>query len=303
MNIYDIPHKKARQLLETNDCPVFVYVNPIEYHGPHLSLNTDALQSIGLGEKLHELLTQKYGDFPYLVAADIRLGVDPTPGVGTVATSFKELKNCILKVAKSLKNMGAKKVIFLTHHGAPLHSLALYEGVKYLRQHNIQAISPFVKVINKMLNFDPKPYYPLAEKIGESKSFVDDLQYDFHAGCFETSLCLYLAPDSVDPIYKDIPDAPVVKKQPILESVSKIVSKIHPRTGHELDYAAFGLGWINLDPFPGYSGKPSKATAEIGEYFVTEHILPLYVEEAVNVLWGSQEPENPMMLWLSKVPI
>ena len=303
MNIYDLPHKKTIELLKENECPVFVYVNPIEYHGPHLSLNTDSLQSIALGKLLHKKLVEKYGDFPYLEAADLRLGVDPTPGVGTISTSFKDLKITILKTAKSLKKMGAKKVIFLTHHGAPLHSLAIFEGVKYLRENGVAAISPFVKVINKMLNYDPSPYYPLAEKIGESKQFIKDLQYDFHAGCFETSLCLYLAGESVDAIYKEMPDAPVVKKEPLLQSISKVVGKFHSKTAQELDYASYGVGWIKLDPFPGYSGKPAKASAEIGEYFVNEHILPIYMEEAVNVLWEKSEPENPMMPWLTKLQI
>ena len=303
MNIYDLPHKKTVELLQKNEFPVFVYVNPIEYHGPHLPLNTDSLQSIALGEMLHKKLVEKYGDFPYMIAADLRMGVDPTPGVGTVTTSFKELKTAILKVSKSLLKMGAKKVIFITHHGAPLHSLAIFEGVKFLRKNGVAAISPFVKVINKMLNYDPVPYYPLAEKIGEDKKFIDELQFDFHAGCFETSLCLYLAPESVDPIYKEIPDAPTVTKNPMVKSMSKIVSIFSGQAGHELDYASYGIGWINLKPFPGYSGRPSKASKEIGEYFVEEHILPLYLEEAQNVLWEKKEPENPMMTWLTKLPV
>ena len=302
MNIYDLPHTKAQALLKENNCPVFVYINPIEYHGPHLPLNTDALQSIALGKKLHQQLTQKYEEFPYLVAADIRLGVDPTPGAGTVTTSFKELKSCVLKVSRSLQKMGARKVIFLSHHGSPLHSLALFEGVKYLRKNGIQAISPFVKVINKMLNFDPILYYPLADKIGEPRSFIDELQYDFHAGCFETSVCLYLAPESVDPIFKELLDVSHAKKKTFLHSISKIAGRFHSKTASELDYISVALNWLKLNPFPGYTGKPSKASAEIGEYFVNKHILPLYRQEAIDVLWEEKEPESPMMVWITKVP-
>ena len=46
LELFDLPHGRARALLDRG-VPVFLTVNPVEYHGPHLSLHNDRLISLG----------------------------------------------------------------------------------------------------------------------------------------------------------------------------------------------------------------------------------------------------------------
>ena len=77
IRLFDLPHSEARRLLSSG-APVFLPVNPVEYHGPHLSLHNDRLISAGLMRDLHAGLAMKY-DWPLLVADDLEVGVEPAP--------------------------------------------------------------------------------------------------------------------------------------------------------------------------------------------------------------------------------
>ena len=48
--LFSMPHKKMTEMLKSG-APVYVLVNPVEYHGPHLSLYTDEALSIGTFSK------------------------------------------------------------------------------------------------------------------------------------------------------------------------------------------------------------------------------------------------------------
>jgi hypothetical protein len=41
-SLFDVPHHDARRLARSG-APVYLTINPVEYHGPHLSLHNDRL--------------------------------------------------------------------------------------------------------------------------------------------------------------------------------------------------------------------------------------------------------------------
>ena len=47
VRVFDLPHSRARALLATG-APVYLSVNPVEFHGPHLSLHNDLVVSRAL---------------------------------------------------------------------------------------------------------------------------------------------------------------------------------------------------------------------------------------------------------------
>ena len=59
ISLLDIPHQEARRLVKSG-APVYLSVNPVEYHGPHLSLHNDRLISIGLIREVHEAFAKKH---------------------------------------------------------------------------------------------------------------------------------------------------------------------------------------------------------------------------------------------------
>ncbi|MFN7132430.1 MAG: hypothetical protein ACK4N5_10120, partial [Myxococcales bacterium] len=61
IQLLDLPQSEARRLIaahagESGRAPVYLTVNPVEYHGPHLSLHNDRLVSEGLVRALHARL-------------------------------------------------------------------------------------------------------------------------------------------------------------------------------------------------------------------------------------------------------
>ena len=155
MNLLDLPHHKAHEAVRSGG-PVYVLVNPVEFHGPHLSLHNDRLLSLGLAQQLHARLG--HAGEPLLVE-DLEVGLEPAPGRGTRHHSFKVARQLILEACRALLELEPRSVVFMTFHGAPLHAMALQEGVEFLWGHGVPAVNPFNAVLREMLEFrEPERY-------------------------------------------------------------------------------------------------------------------------------------------------
>ena len=60
ISLLDVAHQEAQRLVRSG-APVYLTVNPVEYHGPHLSLHNDRLISLGIVRQLHERLQARHG--------------------------------------------------------------------------------------------------------------------------------------------------------------------------------------------------------------------------------------------------
>jgi creatinine amidohydrolase/Fe(II)-dependent formamide hydrolase-like protein len=180
---------------------------------PHLSLHTDGEISLGMARKLHRALCQSQNEMPLIIAENIALGEGPTMGPGSIHTPYKDLKKIILRTSKSLLRQGVKKVIFMTFHGGPMHNMAIHDGINFLQANGVQAINPFNLILHKMLNFTPENYEgirPFLPETCDKDQVINQFNSDFHAGIFETSLCLYLCPETVGYNYKNVPHCPPI---------------------------------------------------------------------------------------------
>src|SRR5205823_11999767 len=193
--LFDLPHAEARALL-AGGMPVYLPVNPVEYHGPHLSLHNDALISAGLIGDLHRAISDGQG-WPLVVAASLELGVDPCPGPGTRDTPYGEVREIVIETCQALADLGARRVVLMTFHGSPLHALALEAGVRALEGRGLQAISPMNLLLQALLGIETEPYAEALAHIddpAERRRMLAGLVHDFHAGFAETSLSLHYAP-------------------------------------------------------------------------------------------------------------
>src|SRR5690242_6933886 len=95
ISLFDVPHQEARRLVSSG-APVYLTINPVEYHGPHLSLHNDRLISFGLAREVHEALA-KTNDWPFVVGADLEIGVEPCPGPGSRRTPFGVARHLVLE--------------------------------------------------------------------------------------------------------------------------------------------------------------------------------------------------------------
>ncbi len=297
--LFDKSYGEARALVATG-APVYVGVNPVEYHGPHLSLHNDRLISTGLAKALHERLGARGPAWPFLVAADLEVGVEPTSGLGSRHTRFEVVRELVLEAAAALADLGAQRVVFMTFHGSPLHSLAIQAGVDYLQKRGVRALSPLNVVLHMMLDLDAREYSREVAHIvdpAERQAVLDVLQFDFHAGYFETALALHFAPDSVSSELGSVPDCPPVVPDGKMMAAARVAALLgRPRLAAELRFAAVGLGWNALRPFLGYTSRPRHATAAVGALFA-ERILEKYVKIVDEVFRGASAPE-PIMQWM-----
>jgi creatinine amidohydrolase len=299
-------HEEARRLVATG-APVFLTVNPVEYHGPHLSLHNDRLVSRGLARDLHAGLAGTHPEWPLLFAADLEVGVGPCRGLGTRHVPFKTVRALVLEACRALAELGAQRVVLMSFHGAPLHSLAVQAGVDFLRAHGVRALAPFHIVLRELVHFEGDP----AQEFADGLAPVADatrraqvaalLHQDFHAGFFETSMAMHYAPGSVSACHRELPPCPGYAPHPRLVAAARAARLLgRKELARELDFAAIGQAWGELDPFPGYTSHPALASAESGAAFA-RHILARYVPAALAVLDAGAAPPAPVMTWVNAV--
>ncbi|MBZ0116747.1 MAG: creatininase family protein, partial [Sandaracinaceae bacterium] len=117
IRLFDLPHHDARSLLRSTDVPVFLTVNPVEFHGPHLSLHNDLHVSAGLNRDLHAALAGGRTDYPYVVAGELEIGVEPCSGPGSRHTRLQHARALVAEACRALVELGARKVVLGTFHG------------------------------------------------------------------------------------------------------------------------------------------------------------------------------------------
>ena len=301
--IFDQPIDEARRLLATG-APVYLFVNPVEYHGPHLSLHNDALVSRGLAADLHARLVRSR-DWPFLGAADLEIGVDPCPGPGTRRTPLATARALVREACRALVELGARTVVLMTFHGSPLHSFAIEDGVDELRSLGAQGIAPLNAVLTEQLTVDGSAFAPAVAHLAASdrEAVLAGLPHDFHAGFFETSLTLHYAPSSVSPRFRELAPCPEVTPDRALAAAATVARSLgRTQLAIELEFASVGAGWRALRPFPGYASRPHLANAESGRLFAAT-ILDRYQRIVEDVLAGRAGSPPPIMQWLAAVSL
>jgi creatinine amidohydrolase len=299
LRLLDLPHRDAERALATG-APVFLPVNPVEYHGPHLSLHNDRLISLALSKGLHARLVARHPTWPLLLAEDVEIGVEPCPGPGTRHTPYGTAVRVIRETCRALAELGARRVVFMTFHGSPLHAGALEEGIDELAKHGVPGYSPFNIVVRNLVEPGDLELYSEAVAsvpAAERQAVLRELPLDFHAGFFETSMALWAAPDSVSASHVDLPPCPPIPVDERLELAAIVAAAAgKAQLARDLGFASRGVGWQQLRPFPGYTGRPALASRAAGDVFARA-ILDLYDAPADDVLFGRVRSPAPIMQW------
>lgn len=296
--LLDLPTIEARARIADADA-VWVPVNPVEYHGPHLPLHTDRLQAEAWMADLHRALGHT-GTHP-LAVADLELGVDPAPGPGSRGAPFAEVRRSVIRTCAGLAELGAKRIVLVTFHGAPLHNLALHHAVRWLEARGVRAAAPFQEAIRMLGAMQgPDVDAALAELPDDVRAAVRaDLDLDFHAGFLETSLMLHWAPAAVAPIHRALPPCPPLPPIGALRALASVARAAGAaELAREMAFAAVAGGWTSLRPFPGYTGNPALASAAAGRVFADA--LVRYVTPVVARALSGEAPQSvPPFRWLA----
>lgn len=304
-----LPHSEARRWLSPTGAakpvPVYVFVNPVEYHGPHLSLHNDELISWGLARDIHRRWFTE-GHQPFLVGGELEMGVDPCPGPGTRAFSFEAVRDACVDVAKSLCEISTDarnlRVVWMTFHGSPLHEHAIEAGVDVVRARGGRSLNPMNALLDLLVKVDGRRFTPAVAHVDDEQerlALLDNIPNDFHGGFFESSLTLHYAPQSVaQDVMATLPPCPALPRDRVLSGLERAARRAgRARLADEFDLAARSQGWGTLRPFPGYTGSPHRASSSAGRYF-SEQILDLYAPAIERALLQGMPAAPPVMDWV-----
>jgi creatinine amidohydrolase len=313
ITLADLPHAAAKRAIADalqRRAPVYVFVNPVEYHGPHLPLHNDALISRGLARDLHARLVST--SIPMLVGGDLEMGVDPCPGPGSRAFSFEVVRDACVDVARTLcdlaesskagSNAHGLRVVWMTFHGSPLHEHAIEAGVDVVRRRGGRSLNPMNALMDLLVKVDGRRFAPAVAHVDDERerlALLDAIPDDFHGGFFETSMTLHYAPCSVDvEVMRALPPCPALPRDKVLMRLQRTARRAgRTRLADELDLAARSQGWGSLRPFPGYTSSPHRATAQAGAYFA-DQILGLYAAPMRAALDDGRAVAAPVMDWV-----
>lgn len=300
VSLLDLPHERARRLLSQTQAPVHLFVNPVEYHGPHLSLHNDRLVSQGLAASLHEAL---FGDRePYVVAGDLELGAEPASGPGSRHASAGALREAITEAVRALYELGARRLVIHTFHGGTIHNHAIHDGVRLMERLGGRALAPFSEVLHAMVRFDvalfDRALAALACDEAARRDVRERLRFDFHAGWLETSIALHYAPESVSDVRAELPPGPVLEADPALARAAALAARLgRDGLAAELSFLATASTWTRVRPFPGYTSRPDLASADAGAH-IAELFVARYVEATRDVLYGRGRSPAPPFAFL-----
>jgi creatinine amidohydrolase len=302
--LLELPHRRARALVATG-APVFLGVNPVEYHGPHLSLANDAVLSFGAARQLHALLRpDERSDWPFLWAGELGIGVDPVPGPGSQPVTMHTVRDNLWRACRGLVALGARALVLVTFHGAPLHNLAIDAVVRRLERGEVRAYAPAATLFRLFLEPDRQQFDPVYH--GLEPALAEELSQramqDFHAGFLETSLALHFAPETVSD-HDRVPPCPRTQADKTILRLARAAhfAGRHP-LAQELTFAAEAVSWYRLKPFPGYTGIPGVASPAAGRQvadLALNHCLPV----ARRVLAGDISCPRPILSWLGPLTL
>lgn len=163
---------------------VLLPLGAIEKHGPHLPLDTDTTLAVGLAKvaamRLGAEVVPPFTDTAAQYAADFP---------GTVSVDPELERHALVATVQGLRRAGADKVALVNLHFDPAHMAAVRKAMA-----DLEAKDPGGCVFP---DFTRRAH---AQRIGGEFATGD-----CHAGEFETSLMLAIAPDQVAPSYHTLP--------------------------------------------------------------------------------------------------
>lgn len=221
-------------------------VAPLEDHASHLPSGTDPIICQALAYRVAELMTPgpaigpNGGEISVIMLPAWYQGASALASLGCLRFSKSTLLKALVEYGRELDRLGARRLVFLSSHGADSHMSCLDKAADWLQRNTrMRVLSPSGAMLHGFLTGDY--HAPVQEYLGRpySEEEASGLNGDVHGAGWETSLLLYLNPDLVDKSFRYLPPHPVPRGT---------AKRIRALRAHR-----------------GYFGTPHVATPELGE--------------------------------------
>lgn len=242
---------------------VVITVSPIEEHGPHLPLATDIIEADAVARRLLARVEGEVPGWTFLLYPPIPLGADCFHYPGTASIRPRTLRWLLRDVIRSYAIHGFRHFLLASHHGGPLHNLALDAAARRARWSGVRVLSLAGRLIVSLyLEKGLRTFY---EKRGVTPEDRKALDLDIHGGGFETAEMLIFRPELVRDGWQ--------RADPVLVPFERLTRRSSMIEGKRL----------------GYFGAPALASREFGEAyldFLAERLAP----DVVRFLRGERVP-------------
>ena len=228
--------------LASRDAVVILPISPLEEHGPHLPLGTDAIHAEYFAGMSAEIIAEREPETPVIVAPTLAIGTHVYRFMGSIFIRQRVVRDLVIDYGHSLAAIGIRRFLVVSAHGGPGHLVALDEAATVLtRHHRIRTVNLTSTIIYRFLTGE---FVSRIEAASGRQFAVEErnaLAMDYHAGWWETAMMLWLRPELVDQQYRELPDALVPRWR------LRPKSPIKPPAGQ------------------GYLGAPARADQEFAE--------------------------------------
>lgn len=220
-------------------------VAPLEDHASHLPSGTDPIICEAMARRVAQMISPVEAVEPEKGATNAVLlpvwhqGSSLLRSLGCLRWKSATVTQTLLEYGAELEDLGVRRLVLLSSHGAMDHLKALERAAKVLRKKTrMNVLAPSGPLLNDFVM--GKFQDELVEELGRPLTDTEEtaLRGDVHAAAWETSLLLHIAPRLVEKTYKNLP------KHAIFE-------------GKRLKFRA-------LRYHRGYFGAPAVASEELG---------------------------------------
>lgn len=224
----------------------FLSVAPLEDHASHLPSGTDPIICDALAVRIAELVSPVEATEPTkgpvraVLLPSWYLGASALRSLGCLRLSKATLRRSLIEYGLGLAELGVRRLVFLSSHGADSHMQSLDRAAVWLQLNTrMRVFSPSGEMLEGFLTGEY--HEPVQERLGRpyTPEEAQGLNGDVHGAGWETSIMLYLNPQLVEGSYRYLPPHPVPKTT---------MKRVRALRAHR-----------------GYFGTPHVASAELGE--------------------------------------
>jgi len=279
--------KRRFDEIDRSRAVVLVSCSPLEVHGPHLPLATDALEGQGLAVRMLRHLPAAHRDRTFLLLPYIYAATDTLPHPGSIFFRPSTTMAVIADLGRSLAAQGFRYVLVSSFHGSPRHFLAIERACdRVTRERGINMACLFSILVGRLTGGSSELYDVLGKIPGVRR---EDLVGDTHGGLVETAQLLALHPEWVERDYRTLPRRTVNLWLAENGERPPEIERGKP-AGLFTMIRAFrsGLRFFRAET---YSGTPAAASAEIGEQ-ILDRLASEAAVAVAEILDGTLPPDQ-----------
>lgn len=299
--------------IDRREALVLVACSPLEVHGPHLPLGTDALEAEGLMVRMAELLPERHRSRTILRLPMVYMAADAVPQPGSLRFSTATTVRVLTELGTTLARQGLRNIVVSNFHGSPRHFVAIEAACEKVNRAipGTRMVSIFSVLVERLTGGSAQ-----LERFTDGFTCFEpgDLEGDTHAGVIETGMMLALHEEHVSPRYRELPRK-TVKEWATANGYDPAVLKPEARAGKTGLLAMLAVWKPNLHYWlhETYSGNPSLANLANGRE-VLDTLAGKGAEVVAELLDGTLDPLaahsplwakrflllNPWVSWLAE---